>query len=156
MRAMILKKAVCTPLPSVVGLGIPWTWYRSISGLWPEMGTKMVNKRILASPGKWGKHGLENGKNGPRFHFRTIFGPFFPFFGPFSPISQARPKSVFWPFSSRNGSLRAQRLKKFKILKFSSELEIFKRATHQTPIFCGEFWRSGLKISSEIEIFKRD
>ena len=53
-------------------------------------------------------------------------------------------------------TLRAQILKKFKILKFSSELEIFKRATHQTPIFCGEFWRSGLKISSEIEIFKRD
>ena len=53
-------------------------------------------------------------------------------------------------------TLRAQISKKFKILKFSSELEIFKRATHQTPIFCGEFWRSGLKISSEIEIFKRD
>ena len=47
-------------------------------------------------------------------------------------------------------------LENFKILKFSSELEIFKRATRQTPIFCGEFWRSGLKISSEIEIFKRD
>ena len=41
-------------------------------------------------------------------------------------------------------------------LKFSSELEIFKRATHQTPIFCGEFWRLGLKISSDLEIFKRD
>ena len=53
-------------------------------------------------------------------------------------------------------SLRAQILKNFKILKFSSELENFKRATHQTPIFRGEFWRSGLKISSEIEIFKRD
>ena len=36
-------------------------------------------------------------------------------------------------------SLRAQRLKNFKILKFSSELENFKRAAHQTPIFCGEF-----------------
>ena len=53
-------------------------------------------------------------------------------------------------------TLRAQILKNFKIFKFSSELEIFKRATRQTPIFCGEFWRSGLKISSEIEIFKRD
>ena len=53
-------------------------------------------------------------------------------------------------------ALRAQRLKKFKILKFSSEIENFKRAAHQTPIFCGEFWRSGLKISSEIEIFKRE
>ena len=56
------------------------------------------------------------------------------------------------PYSS---PLRAQILKKFKILKFSCELDIFKRATHQTPIFCGEFWRSGLKISSELEIFKR-
>ena len=34
--------------------------------------------------------------------------------------------------------LRAQRLKKFKILKFSSEIENFKRGAHQTPIFCGE------------------
>ena len=51
---------------------------------------------------------------------------------------------------------RAQRLNNFKILKFSSEIENFKRAAHQTPIFCGEFWRSRLKISSEIENFKRD
>ena len=36
-------------------------------------------------------------------------------------------------------TLRAQRLQKFKILKFSSEIQNFKRATHQTPIFCGEF-----------------
>ena len=42
-------------------------------------------------------------------------------------------------------------LEKIQDLEFSSELDIFKRATHQTPIFCGEFWRSGLKISSEIE-----
>ena len=36
-------------------------------------------------------------------------------------------------------TLRAQRLKKFKILKFSSETENFKRATHQGPTFSGEF-----------------
>ena len=41
-------------------------------------------------------------------------------------------------------------------LKFSSEIENIKQATHQTPFFCGQFWRSGLKISSEIEIFNRD
>ena len=41
-------------------------------------------------------------------------------------------------------------------LKFSSEIEHFKRATHQTPYFCGEFWRSRFKISSEIKFFKRD
>ena len=33
--------------------------------------------------------------------------------------------------------LRAQKLKKFKILKFSSGIENFKRAAHQTPIFVG-------------------
>ena len=36
-------------------------------------------------------------------------------------------------------SLRALSLKKIQILKFSSEIEIFKRATHQPPFFCGEF-----------------
>ena len=35
-------------------------------------------------------------------------------------------------------------------LKFSIEIEIFKRATQQTPFFFWEFWRSG------IENFKRD
>ena len=35
-------------------------------------------------------------------------------------------------------------------LKISSGIETFKWATRQTPIFCGEFWRSG------IEIFDRD
>ena len=59
-------------------------------------------------------------------------------------------------------SLRAQILKIFKILKFSSEIEIFKRATHQPPIFCGENfkrdWNFNLvwKFSSEIDNFKRD
>ena len=49
-------------------------------------------------------------------------------------------------------TLRAQILKIFQSgLKISSQIEIFKRATHQPPIFCGEFWRSRLKFSSEIE-----
>ena len=56
-----------------------------------------------------------------------------------------------------NHSLRAQRLKKFKILKFSSEIENFKRAAHQTPIFCF-LWgiqKVGLEMFSiEIENFK--
>ena len=43
-------------------------------------------------------------------------------------------------FLAPSSSLRAQRLKKFKILKFSSEIENLKRAARQTPIFfCGEF-----------------
>ena len=35
-------------------------------------------------------------------------------------------------------------------LKFTSEIEIFKRVAHQTPIYCWEFG------SSEIENVKRD
>ena len=56
----------------------------------------------------------------------------------------------------RIAALRAQRLKKFKILKFSSEIESLKRATHQPPIFCGNPKGWGLKFSSDIESFKRD
>ena len=41
-------------------------------------------------------------------------------------------------------------------LKFSSEIENFKRASRQTPIFVGNSEGPGLKISSEIEIFNRD
>ena len=52
---------------------------------------------------------------------------------------------------------------RLKRMTFSSEIENFKRATHQTPIFVGEFSRSRLKISSEnlkfssgkLENFKR-
>ena len=57
------------------------------AGLRPEMGTKMAEKWILALPEKWGKHGPENRENGPKFHFRTILGPFFPFSGPFFSFS---------------------------------------------------------------------
>ena len=46
--------------------------------------------------------------------------------------------------------LRAQRLKKIKILKFSSEIENFKRATQQTPIF---LW--GIQ-KARIENFNQD
>ena len=84
------------------------------------------------------------------------------------------PSNLCFLFSEKSGkppksndlSLRAQRLKKFKILNFSSEIENFKRATHQTPIYCGKFWKSGienfnrdwkfqarLKISSKIDFF---
>ena len=69
--------------------------------------------------------------------------------------------SIFLCICNVTLTLRAQILKKFKILKFSSELEIFKRATHQTPIFVGnsggQDWKfqAILKFSSEIENFKR-
>ena len=41
-------------------------------------------------------------------------------------------------------------------LKISSGIEIFKRATRQSPIFVGKSEGPGLKFSSEIEIFDRD
>ena len=60
-------------------------------------------------------------------------------------------------------SLRAQRLKNFKILKVSSEIDKFKRTAPPDPYFFvgnsvgqnGNF-QSRLKISIEIENFKRD
>ena len=92
---------------SLFGPGIPWTWYRSISGLRPEMGPKMAERWILALPEKWGKRGPENGKNGPKSIFEPFLGHFFHFpghfshfTGHFSPIFQMRPKSIFRPFSS--------------------------------------------------------
>ena len=41
-------------------------------------------------------------------------------------------------------------------LKISIENEIFERATHRSPIFCGEIETSRLKCSSEIKNFDRD
>ena len=41
-------------------------------------------------------------------------------------------------------------------LKISSENEIFERATHRGPIFCGEIETSRLKFSSEIKNVERD
>ena len=92
--------------------------------------------------------------------FRTLFGKWAKtvHFGPFrsanSTLAIAKQSQIAEIARFRCTTLRAQRLKKFKILKFSSEIE--KRATHHTPFFCGEFRRSGLKISIDIEIFKRD
>ena len=54
---------------------------------------------------------------------------------------------------------RAQRSKKFEIrsrLKISIENEIFERATHRGPTFCGEIKTSRLTFSSEIKNFDRD
>ena len=95
----------------MAGVGIPWTWKRSISGLRPEMGMKMAKKWTLASPEKWGKNGLENekngpdnGKNGPKMEFQAIL--------PASPIFRVRPKSIFRPHfgpEARNGSIPGPR-----------------------------------------------
>ena len=71
---------------------------------------------------------------------------------------------VFWVGLTQ----RAQILKNFKIalrdwnfqarlkrMTFSSEIENFKRATHQTPIFVGNFKVKIENFKSEIEVFKR-
>ena len=53
---------------------------------------------------------------------------------------------------------KGPKIKKFQDrppgLKFSSGIENFKRATRQTPILRGEFWRSGLNISILIDFFQ--
>ena len=52
---------------------------------------------------------------------------------------------------------RSKNISRFRSrLKISIENEIFERATHRGPIFCGEIETSRLKISSEIENFDRD
>ena len=105
---------------------------------------------------KWGLKGClaalpGNRRNRPK-------SPFFCLFRPFPEGAKStweirgylRKKAVFlrYPRISLNPhllnphlrhTLRAPRLKKIKILNFSSEIENFKRAAHQTPIFCGEF-----------------
>ena len=84
--------------------------------------------------------------------------------GPKNPKSSAM-KTTTWRCSIIQ---RAQRSKKFKISieieNFDLENEIFERATHRGPIFCGEIETSRLKFSSaarskisiETENFDRD
>ena len=45
---------------------------------------------------------------------------------------------------------------KIKKIEISIENEIFERATHRGPIFCGEIETSRLKFSNEIKNFDRD
>ena len=53
------------------------------------------------------------------------------------------------PKDQKNSRFRAR-------LEISSENEIFERATHRGPTFCGEFETSGLKFSIEIKNFDQD
>ena len=62
------------------------------------------------------------------------------------PWSGTKPRG---PKDQKNSRFRAG-------LKISSENEIFERATHHGPIFCGEIETSRLKFSSEIKNFDRD
>ena len=84
-----------------------------------------------------------------------IRGPTFIY--PHPPIPRG-PKS--WK-NSRSPSGIENFQARLKWMTFSSEIENFKRATHQTPIFVGnsrgQDWKfqARLKFSSEIENFKR-
>ena len=99
-----------------------------------------------------------------------IFGEVHPETAPLQALSCAlcsTEQSTFWGGKrvkrcrdkgrKRGGQQRGQKGKKdaWKQVRISSEIENFKRATHEGPIYCGEFWRSRLKSSSEIEVFKR-
>ena len=61
----------------------------------------------------------------------------------------AHPLKPRGPKDQKNSRFRAR-------LKISSENEIFERAVHRGPIFCGEIESSRLKISIEIKNFDRD
>ena len=60
------------------------------------MGMKMARKMDFGLTRKMGETRPKNGKHGPKFHFRTILGPFFSIFRAIFLISQA----VFPPFFS--------------------------------------------------------
>ena len=88
---------------SWTSLGIPWTWYRSISGRRDENGRKMD----LGLAWKMGKNGPENEKKkslakmGRKWSENGIAGHFSLFFGPCFPHSSGEAKkSIFRPFSS--------------------------------------------------------
>ena len=53
-------------------------------------------------------------------------------------LKKSRPPSGI-EHVKREPNPKGPKIEKFKILKFSSEIENFKRATRQTPIFCGEY-----------------
>ena len=65
----------------------------------PKWGRKWPKNAFLASPEKWGTHGLENGEKWAEIpfskHFRAISQAIFLIFRPFFPIFQMRPKSIF-------------------------------------------------------------
>ena len=85
--------------------GMLWTWYRSISGLRPEMGTKMAETLILASPEKWETNGRENGRNMARkmekmarkWFENGISGHFSHFPGRVSPKAKIHFSAIFVP-----------------------------------------------------------
>ena len=80
------------------------------------------------------------------------FEPPPPFSGPWTrrPTSANRFARIM-PSKYSKLTLRAQRLKKFKILKFSSEVDNFKRAAHQTPIFVGNSEGRDWKIQARLK-----
>ena len=66
-------------------------------------------------------------------------------------------RDTIWTFPEKSGKhpgLETPRFSFSQRLKISIENEIFERATHRGPIFCGEIETSRLKFSSEIKNFE--
>ena len=75
----------------------------------------------------------------------------------FASLAKKKKKKKLFRIASDPRGPKDQKNSRFRAgLKISSEIEIFERATHRGPIFCGEIETSRLKISSEIENFDRD
>ena len=86
-------------------LGITAAWYRMENRPKSENGKKLAKKLKMAIGPKWGKNGPKMAKKWDlrsSFYFFTIFGPFFPHFGPiaiFYFLANFFPFSDFGPFS---------------------------------------------------------
>ena len=95
-----------------------------------------------------------NGSSGSGFRFRRFLCKkgFFNFFG----VSVEFNRKGRFRFRFLENPKGAN-LEKFQDLEIFKRAWIFQVSHPPNPLFfCGEFWRSGLKFSSEIEIFKRD
>ena len=121
----------------------------SVSGVFPEF--FRWPRFGFGSVTVWGW----NGSSGSAFRFRRFLygGGFSVFQYNFTEMTVPVPVSVpgkpRGPKDQKNSRFRAG-------LKISSENEIFERATHRGPIFCGQIETSRLKFSSEIKNFDRD
>ena len=105
-------------MPNMTGLGIPWTWYRSISGLRPEMGRKwpkngfwphLKNGGNMAQKiGKMARNSIFEPFSGHFFHFPGHFSHFPGHFSPFFSRGQNPCFGHFHPHfgpEARNGSI---------------------------------------------------
>ena len=107
---LLLKQVPPFPSQSSRFIGILWTWYRSISGLRPEMGTKMAETWILASPENGGKMARKMENMARKWFENGISGHFAHFPGHVSPHFSGKAKihfsAIFIPIGleAQNGS----------------------------------------------------